>query len=510
MIHRSTSRALLVAIASSLALACVARAQTGAPAYAATSQTLTRYNPGPGTSPPDPAEQRIAYANCYVLAPGATRFRLDSLTVGIRRLGSVTTPAPAVGVEVSVVEMSWTGTTFVLGETVATFSTQLASTTATSTVDVSNSWDSLEPSARPVIDLQTQTNGPNGYGAFWVGVRFSGPDAANNINGWRVVNEPSIGRSLNNFGILRPSTGEWGIFTFGNDATSGLLNPARFMVSASGAALDPVPPPADMLYGRSCENVNWYHPPLDPDGVATRWVYANCFVPAQGSDPFVPTRITAGILRYGTGTGGPAPEVGLELAIVRMGWNGSTYFPREVIASRSFQLDATAEYFTQRVDWDFPSGSAPLVGLETISTPGFGGFWVAARFTGPNAAATQNGWRIAFGPTAGSSYLGFGMNDANGVFVDRYNFGNYSNSTTTTPLPVPARMLVEVRGTVGAPSTCPADLNDDGFVNGDDLGVLLGAWGACTGTCPADLNDDGFVNGDDLGVLLGAWGACPG
>ena len=60
------------------------------------------------------------------------------------------------------------------------------------------------------------------------------------------------------------------------------------------------------------------------------------------------------------------------------------------------------------------------------------------------------------------------------------------------------------------PPSCPADLNADRFVNGDDLGVLLGAWGACAGgACPADLNADGFVNGDDLGVLLGAWGACP-
>jgi len=59
------------------------------------------------------------------------------------------------------------------------------------------------------------------------------------------------------------------------------------------------------------------------------------------------------------------------------------------------------------------------------------------------------------------------------------------------------------------PTQCPADFNDDGAVNGDDLGVLLGAWGACAGSaCEADLNDDGAVNGDDLGVLLGAWGAC--
>ena len=59
------------------------------------------------------------------------------------------------------------------------------------------------------------------------------------------------------------------------------------------------------------------------------------------------------------------------------------------------------------------------------------------------------------------------------------------------------------------PASCPADLNADAAVNGDDLGILLGAWGACPGSnCPADLNDDGAVNGDDLGVMLGAWGAC--
>lgn len=71
---------------------------------------------------------------------------------------------------------------------------------------------------------------------------------------------------------------------------------------------------------------------------------------------------------------------------------------------------------------------------------------------------------------------------------------------------------VIVNGTsVGCSSNCPADLNGDNFVNGDDLGILLGAWGQCASTtCPADFNDDGFVNGDDLGVMLGAWGACPG
>lgn len=59
------------------------------------------------------------------------------------------------------------------------------------------------------------------------------------------------------------------------------------------------------------------------------------------------------------------------------------------------------------------------------------------------------------------------------------------------------------------PAACLGDLNDDDLVNGGDITVLLGEWGACEG-CAADLNDDGIVNGGDITVLLGAWGPCSG
>ena len=40
--------------------------------------------------------------------------------------------------------------------------------------------------------------------------------------------------------------------------------------------------------------------------------------------------------------------------------------------------------------------------------------------------------------------------------------------------------------------------------------VVNGNFTTCAGAaCPADLNDDGTVDGIDLGILLGAWGACP-
>ena len=56
------------------------------------------------------------------------------------------------------------------------------------------------------------------------------------------------------------------------------------------------------------------------------------------------------------------------------------------------------------------------------------------------------------------------------------------------------------------PALCLADYNVDGYVDGTDLGQLLGAWGPSN---DMDLTGDGVVNGDDLGELLGAWGECP-
>jgi hypothetical protein len=54
------------------------------------------------------------------------------------------------------------------------------------------------------------------------------------------------------------------------------------------------------------------------------------------------------------------------------------------------------------------------------------------------------------------------------------------------------------------------DLDGDGDVDGLDLALLLGAWGACPTpptACAADLDDNGGVNGLDLALLLAAWGS---
>ncbi|MBX3354394.1 MAG: Type 1 glutamine amidotransferase-like domain-containing protein [Phycisphaeraceae bacterium] len=53
-----------------------------------------------------------------------------------------------------------------------------------------------------------------------------------------------------------------------------------------------------------------------------------------------------------------------------------------------------------------------------------------------------------------------------------------------------------------------ADINFDGSVDGADLALLLGSWGAAPifiGVVNADLNNDGVVDGSDLALLLGSW-----
>ncbi len=50
------------------------------------------------------------------------------------------------------------------------------------------------------------------------------------------------------------------------------------------------------------------------------------------------------------------------------------------------------------------------------------------------------------------------------------------------------------------------DINQDGIVNGADLGILLAEWGTPCNGCAADLNNDLSVDGADLGILLFNWG----
>lgn len=55
----------------------------------------------------------------------------------------------------------------------------------------------------------------------------------------------------------------------------------------------------------------------------------------------------------------------------------------------------------------------------------------------------------------------------------------------------------------------PADLNQDGYVDGLDLGILLGNWGTSTTPDMGELDGTSPIDGLDLGILLGAWNPPP-
>lgn len=61
------------------------------------------------------------------------------------------------------------------------------------------------------------------------------------------------------------------------------------------------------------------------------------------------------------------------------------------------------------------------------------------------------------------------------------------------------------------PCPCPGDFNGDRNIGGEDLGLLLSAWGPCPNNaapCAADIDGSGIVDGADLGAILSSWGAC--
>ncbi len=127
---------------------------------------------------------------------------------------------------------------------------------------------------------------------------------------------------------------------------------------------------------------------------------------------------------------------------------------------------------------------------------------------------------IAYNDDACPCTSGCGVGDGTANYSSTIDGGN-SGVPLTQPLMAgqPYFLIVgtftqagSARGTLTIdgppPATCAGDLNGDALVNGEDLGLLLGNWGACT-ACIADLNGDGLVNGEDLGIQLGSWGACP-
>ncbi|MFO0962409.1 MAG: hypothetical protein U0625_05820 [Phycisphaerales bacterium] len=177
-----------------------------------------------------------------------------------------------------------------------------------------------------------------------------------------------------------------------------------------------------------------------------------------------------------------------------------------------------------RVEGKFEVGSSPGAAFVDQMTFGANSLW-SVELGGPTPQAQHDLLFVTGGPAALAGTLDVQLLDLGGGLFDPVPGDSFiilrgsagiSGSFANSPVSYGngkvyiwavdiSKSLVELRLADTVP--CPADLNSDGRVDGADLGILLGSWGAC-GSCPADLNQDGVVDGADLGMLLGTWGSC--
>jgi MYXO-CTERM domain-containing protein len=199
-------------------------ASNAALVYGGGSETGSRFNPGAGA---------ITYMNCFTaVGAGQTQLAVDSAIVGIRRL--VASGALVdVGIKIYAAEMTYDGTNFGRGANYEIYSSASLGGGAASVTQLVNT------GAVSGVTLNLETVSNAGLGGWWIGVEFTGANAANTANGWRLVNAPTTGASLNAFGAFNNAgSGVFAaFFAFGTPPGS---SPSRLMVDVNGT-LVPAP-----------------------------------------------------------------------------------------------------------------------------------------------------------------------------------------------------------------------------------------------------------------------------
>jgi MYXO-CTERM domain-containing protein len=217
-------KSLLFATAT-LALVATS-ASNAALVYGGGTETGSRFNAGAGA---------ITYMNCFTAIDGTgaqTQLAVDSAIVGIRRLVAAGVLTD-VGINIYAAEMTFNGTDYGRGANYQIYSSASLGAGTASVTQLVNT------GAVSGVTLNLETVSNLGFGGWWIGVEFTGANAASTANGWRVVNAPTTGASVNAFGIFNNAgSGVFqALFAFG---TPPGASPSRFMVDVNGT-LVPAP-----------------------------------------------------------------------------------------------------------------------------------------------------------------------------------------------------------------------------------------------------------------------------
>lgn len=135
------------------------------------------------------------------------------------------------------------------------------------------------------------------------------------------------------------------------------------------------------------------------------------------------------------------------------------------------------------------SGS-PLFRAELAGTPVFDALPGPFLFSETGVAASILGTHTTGGAVAGPEGLG--------------------DLQHTVRLSIAGEAVVTISAVVKVDATGVPDLDGNGVIGGEDLGMLLDAWGPAKPFGPGDLDGDGSVDGADLGMLLSEFGSVVG
>lgn len=221
MNYRNSLKSYCPAVAAAFA---VATASQAALVYGGGTETGSRFNGGAGA---------ITYMNCFTaVTPGQTQLSLESAIVGIRRIATAGALLDA-GINIYAAEMTFDGTNFGRGANTLIYSSASLGAGAASVTQLVNTGTL----SGVTLNLETASNA--GLGGWWIGVEFTGANAASTANGWRIVNAPVTGASINAFGIFNyNSSGAFqAFFALGTPPGS---SPSRMMVDVNGT-LVPAP-----------------------------------------------------------------------------------------------------------------------------------------------------------------------------------------------------------------------------------------------------------------------------
>jgi len=181
----------------------------------------------------------------------------------------------------------------------------------------------------------------------------------------------------------------------------------------------------------------------------------------------------------------------------------------------NFGLDNSAEYLEGVVGvWIDPTGGDPMIGeLVAVDSAPVGLYTgqdqqVTVLFPTGSLCVELTGSETLVVtlsiPQASTGFCTFAGDTTGATTYIQSNNCGLADFVTLDSIGFTAnKWWVELSGDFGCEDGIIGDLNQDGFVNGADLSILLSAWG--TADPVADLNGDGTVNGADLSIQLSNW-----